>query len=139
MDVTVQTVSKWERAITEPKATQVTRLAQALKLTEKEICQGKKDLTSEIDHFEFVRAVGPLMNDVSETEIVMTIYDYVDDKEGFIDSLAKQAERPYSPFKERARAQAKEMLQLYKDGAIQFTNEEEKARCLEAWNNVLNE
>lgn len=42
MDVTVQTVSKWERGITEPKATQVAKLAKALNLTEREICQGKK-------------------------------------------------------------------------------------------------
>ncbi|WP_140060654.1 helix-turn-helix domain-containing protein, partial [Vibrio parahaemolyticus] len=59
MDVTVQTVSKWERGITEPKATQVAKLAKALKLTEREICQGEKDQITQLDPFEFMKLVGP--------------------------------------------------------------------------------
>ncbi|EKO3933819.1 helix-turn-helix transcriptional regulator [Vibrio fluvialis] len=137
MDVTVQTVSKWERGITEPKASQVAKMAEILKLTEREICQGKKDPIGDMDPFAFMKMVGPLMNDVSETEVIMSIYEYLSDKEGFIESLAEQAQRPYAPVKEREREQAKEMLRLYEDGAITFNNDEEKARCLAAWNNAL--
>ncbi|MCX9562155.1 helix-turn-helix transcriptional regulator, partial [Vibrio cholerae] len=41
MDVTVQTIYKWEKGTTEPKASQVSKLAQILRLSEREICQGK--------------------------------------------------------------------------------------------------
>ncbi|MDF4750925.1 helix-turn-helix domain-containing protein, partial [Vibrio parahaemolyticus] len=40
MAVTVQTVSKWERDVTEPKASQVSKLSEILNISEREICQG---------------------------------------------------------------------------------------------------
>jgi len=40
--VTVQTYSKWENGKTEPKASQVAKLADILKITEREICLGEK-------------------------------------------------------------------------------------------------
>lgn len=43
MGVTVQTIYKWEKGTTEPKASQVSKLASVLKLSEREICQGQKD------------------------------------------------------------------------------------------------
>lgn len=138
MDVTVQTVSKWERGKTEPKASQVAKMAKILKLTEHEICQGEKNPIGDMDPFEFMKTVGPLMHDVSETEVIMCMYEHVVNKEGFIEALSLQAEQPYAPVKERERAQAKEMLRLYEDGAITFKNDEEKAKCLATWNNVLN-
>lgn len=137
MDVTVQTVSKWERGKTEPKASQVAKMAEILKLTEREICQGKKDPIGDMDPFEFMKTVGPLMHDVSETEVIMSIYEYLIDKEGFIEALSEQAEQPYSPAKVRERTHAEDMLKLYEDGAITFKNDEEKTRCLTIWNSVL--
>ncbi|EHU5192614.1 helix-turn-helix domain-containing protein [Vibrio parahaemolyticus] len=139
MDVTVQTVSKWERGITEPKATQVAKLAKALKLTEREICQGKKDQMTQLDPFEFMKLVGPCMKGISETEVIMTMYDYVDDKQGFINSLAEQSSRPLFSFKERDKSQARDMLALYESGSISFNNEQEEQRCLEVWKRTLSE
>ncbi|MBF4308191.1 XRE family transcriptional regulator, partial [Vibrio anguillarum] len=53
MGVTVQTIYKWEKGTTEPKASQVSKLGKILQLTEKEICQGKKD-DLELDELEFI-------------------------------------------------------------------------------------
>ncbi|EKO3894079.1 helix-turn-helix transcriptional regulator, partial [Vibrio metschnikovii] len=49
MNVTVQTVSKWERGLTEPKASQVAELAKILKLSEQEICQGERKSHGSMD------------------------------------------------------------------------------------------
>jgi transcriptional regulator with XRE-family HTH domain len=40
--VTVQTLIKWENDITEPKASQVSKLSKILNISESEICKGKR-------------------------------------------------------------------------------------------------
>lgn len=137
MDVTVQTVSKWERGITEPKATQVAKLAKALNLTEREVCQGKKDQVTQLDPFEFMKLVGPCMKGVSETEVIMTMYEYVDDKKGFIEELTKQSNRPIFSFEERDKNQARDMLALYENGSILFNNKQEEESCVRSWKQIL--
>ncbi len=47
LSVTVQTVSKWERDLTEPKASQVAKLSKILHLSEKSICDGEESKVSE--------------------------------------------------------------------------------------------
>ncbi|MBF4328175.1 XRE family transcriptional regulator, partial [Vibrio anguillarum] len=87
MGVTVQTIYKWEKGTTEPKASQVSKLGKILQLTEKEICQGKKD-DLELDELEFIRRVGILMNEVPHTEMLFGMSEYINDKKGFIEMLA---------------------------------------------------
>ncbi|WP_031810413.1 hypothetical protein, partial [Vibrio parahaemolyticus] len=79
------------------------------------------------------------MKGISETEVIMTMYDYVDDKQGFINSLAEQSNRPLFSFKERDKSQARDMLALYESGSISFNNEQEEQRCLEVWKRTLSE
>ncbi len=49
--VTVQTYSKWENGKTEPKASQVSKLSAILKISEKEICNGKLSTYYELEVF----------------------------------------------------------------------------------------
>ncbi len=49
--VTVQTYSKWENEKTEPKASQVSKLSEILRISEKEICNGKLSTHFELEMF----------------------------------------------------------------------------------------
>ncbi|MGR5303156.1 helix-turn-helix domain-containing protein [Vibrio alfacsensis] len=136
MNVTVQTVSKWERGITEPKASQVAELSSILKLNEKEICRGKRS-SNEVEPFDFLKMVSACMREISETELILTIYDHLESPEEFMFALSEKTSVPFFTHKEKQKAQARTMLELYKNGAIQFNNEEEKDRCLSVWEQTL--
>lgn len=49
--VTKQTYLKWENGTTEPKASQVAKLAQVLRVTESEICRGVLNVRVPIEKF----------------------------------------------------------------------------------------
>lgn len=49
--VTKQTYLKWENGVTEPKASQVSKLADVLGVTETEICKGKINKKMKLDTF----------------------------------------------------------------------------------------
>lgn len=125
MGVTVQTIYKWEKGTTEPKASQVSKLSSVLKLTEREICQGQKD-DLEFDEMEFVRRVGILMNNVPETEMLFGMHKYITDKKGFINMLASVSEYPYEFFNEEDLRHAKQMLSWVDNGYVNFADESEK-------------
>jgi len=87
--LTVQTVSKWERDLTEPKASQVVQLSKILKITEKEICSGEIGAESHIDPITFMKKVASvkvLLDDVTFTSI---LYDCITEKEDFLGHLEK--------------------------------------------------
>jgi len=125
MGVTVQTIYKWEKGTTEPKASQVSKLGKVLKLTEKEICQGKQD-DFELNEMEFVRRVGILMNEVPQTEMLFGMHKYILDKKGFLDMLASVSEYPYELFDEEELQQSKQMLKWAENGTMKFDSEHEK-------------
>ncbi len=139
MNVTVQTVSKWERGLTEPKASQVAELAKILELSEQEICQGERKSHGSIDPFEFVKIVSSCIKDVSETELILTIYDALDNPEMFAFELAEKADEPFFTHKEKQREQAKMFLEMYEKGTLRFSDDLEKKRCLMAWNELANQ
>ncbi|CAK3421167.1 MULTISPECIES: helix-turn-helix domain-containing protein [Vibrio] len=129
MKVTVQTVSKWERDITEPKATQVSKLSQILKISEKEICSG--DIQSQkIDPLDFVRRVGILMQHVPHTEMLIGMHKYINDTEGFIRMLSQVSEYPFELFDIEARedeiCHAKLVLKVIENGQLDASEEEIK-------------
>lgn len=136
MGVTVQTVSKWERGITEPKASQVSELANVLKMNEKEICSGKRS-SSNIDPFDFVKITSSCIKDISETELILTIYEHVEHPEKFMFALADKAEVPFLTHNEKQKEQARHMLSLYDNGSLQFNDDAEKDACLTAWKETL--
>jgi transcriptional regulator with XRE-family HTH domain len=92
--ITTQTYLKWENGHSEPKASQVGKLAKVLKVSEREICQGQIHETK-LEPLEFVRRVGILMNEVPHTELLIGMHEYINDSEGFINMLAKVSDYPY--------------------------------------------
>jgi len=51
LGVTKQTYMKWENDITEPKASQIVKLAEILGITEAEICKGKLNKRYSLEDF----------------------------------------------------------------------------------------
>ncbi|EGQ7701759.1 helix-turn-helix transcriptional regulator [Vibrio cholerae] len=125
MDVTVQTIYKWEKGTTEPKASQVSKLAQILRLSEREICQGKVE-DDDLDEMEFVRRVGILMNEVPHTEMLFGMHEFIRDKKGFLKMLSSASNYPAELFDYEDIHQAEMMIELAESGSIRFENEEQK-------------
>ncbi len=138
MTVTVQTVSKWERGITEPKASQVTKLSNILKLNEKDICQGEQN-SNKIEPFEFLKIISSCIKDVSETELILTIYEHLENHENFIADLTKESNHPYLNFNQRKKSEAESMLEMFENGSIKFSSEEEEERCISKWKAIIEE
>ncbi|MDB1126280.1 helix-turn-helix domain-containing protein [Vibrio algarum] len=126
LGVTVQTISKWERGINEPKAGRVPQIAKILKLSEREICLGEKAAMSKLETGEFLRLASYYIKHLPETELVLTIFNHVDNAEQFIEDLANSTGLPYQNGKEREIAHAKEMMELYENGNINFEEESHK-------------
>jgi transcriptional regulator with XRE-family HTH domain len=132
MKVTVQTVSKWERDITEPKASQVSKLSQILKISEKEICQGDIQ-NGKVDPLDFVRRVDTLMQHVPRTEMLIGMHEFIIDTDGFIQMLAEASEYPFELFdiqkRENDLFHANFMLQAIESGSFNASKEDiEKAK-----------
>lgn len=136
MGVTVQTIYKWEKGTTEPKASQVSKLSKVLKLSEREICQGKQD-ECELDEMEFVRRVGILMNEVPQTEMLFGMHHYISDKKGFLDMLSKVSEHPYELFDIEDIQHAKQMIQWAENGTVKFDDESAKALFIEQQREII--
>jgi len=113
--ITTQTYLKWENGHSEPKISQAGKLAKALNLTEKELCQGEVN-NIKMEPLEFVRRVGILMKEVPHTELLIGMHEYISDTEGFIEMLAKVSDYPYELLdlesKEANISNAKLMLQV---------------------------
>lgn len=89
LGLTVQTVSKWERDLTEPKASQVTQLSQLLKITEKEICSGEIASETRIDPIGFMKKVASIKVLIDDVTFTSILYDCIDEKNHFLNSLEK--------------------------------------------------
>ncbi|MBL4568745.1 MAG: helix-turn-helix transcriptional regulator [Flavobacteriaceae bacterium] len=126
--VTVQTMSKWERDLTEPKASQVYKLSKALKISEHDICKGESMQKEAMDPFEFVRKVSILIQEVPHTELLVGMQEFIDDEEGFLRMLAKISNHPFELFEVEAKEQSAMMLRLIENA--EFDNEEEKNKIL---------
>lgn len=84
--VTVKTLAKWENGETEPKASQVTKLAKLLKLTEKEICTGELNNKSD-NPLTFMRMLDAYGSHVNNTDFQIALWDYITDESGFFNQL----------------------------------------------------
>lgn len=85
LDVTVQTYSKWENGITEPKASQVAKLSEILNVPMQLICSGQQ--AEKLAILEFVRAVSKHAKDLGEFELIEAIWQNINDDARFIDTL----------------------------------------------------
>lgn len=86
--ITTQTYLKWENGHSEPKASQVGKLAISLKITEKEICQGETN-KSKMEPLDFMRKVGVLISQVPQTEMLIAMHEYINDADGFIKKVTE--------------------------------------------------
>jgi transcriptional regulator with XRE-family HTH domain len=89
LGLTVQTVSKWERDLTEPKASQVTQLSQLLKISEKEICSGEMANETPIDPITFMKKVASIKVLIDDVTFTSILYDCIDEKPSFLNFLEK--------------------------------------------------
>jgi transcriptional regulator with XRE-family HTH domain len=83
--VTVQTYSKWENGITEPKASQVALLSDILNVSMQRICCGNE--SEKLDRVDFIRRVSKHVQHLSEFEIIETIWQQIEDDTKFIAAL----------------------------------------------------
>ncbi len=86
--VTKQTYLKWENDTTEPKATQVYRLAKVLGITSDEICSGK--LNSKMSLNSFIINMSKVGADSGMT--ALRVWEQVPDHKDFLNSLLDQEE-----------------------------------------------
>ncbi|EKO3914620.1 helix-turn-helix transcriptional regulator [Vibrio metschnikovii] len=127
--VTTQTYLKWENGKSEPKITQAGKLAKALKVTEKELCQGEFH-RQKMDTLDFIRKVETLMEHVPHSEFLIGIQDYIHDEEGFIDFLKGASMFPYEVFDIEEVNHAKWLLEMVDKGDFQFNSEEQKEKFI---------
>lgn len=85
MDVTVQTYSKWENGITEPKASQVALLSDILNVSTQLICYGND--SEKLDLMDFIRTASKHSKDLSQFELIETIWYNIEDDSKFINAL----------------------------------------------------
>lgn len=136
MGVTVQTVSKWERGLTEPKASQVSELAGILKLSEKEICQGKV-ADENIDQMTFLSHVETAMRMMPTTVFLVELYDFIENKSDFVNKISESAGIP--TLNEQNKINAKYWLDMAQSGAIKFEDEVQKQLFIDCHKKALKE
>jgi len=90
--VTVQTYSKWENGKTEPKASQVALISEALGISTNAICNGKE--SNKMEMMEFIRKVSRLSKGVSDFDLSMAIWESIDNDEYFLKTLKNYSEIP---------------------------------------------
>jgi transcriptional regulator with XRE-family HTH domain len=89
VNVTVQTYSKWENGKTEPKASQVSKLSEILKVSEKEICNGKLSARYELEIF--MREISNIYRGTDGFNQLIATWNTCDHTE-FLDNLKEQCE-----------------------------------------------
>ncbi|WP_242014119.1 helix-turn-helix transcriptional regulator [Vibrio parahaemolyticus] len=109
--VTTQTYLKWENGKSEPKISQAGKLAKALKVSEKELCQGDFH-KQKMEPIEFIRRVETLLKHTPHTEFLIGIQEYIHDEEGFLNKLKEASEFPYEIFDEQEKSKARQMLEM---------------------------
>jgi len=133
--VTVQTMSKWERDLTEPKASQVSSLSRALKISEKEICKGESVDRVDINPFDFIRQVDTLKSNLPNTEFMITMYDFIDDTEGFINKLYDATDDGFKALTEHQnRSHIDTMKEWVDNGSITFSDDKSKEKFFDDLN-----
>lgn len=86
--VAKQTYLKWENGETEPKATQIRLLAENLKITADEICNGELYTKYSLEDFIYERAKATVRGDLE----TLATWKHVPDHKRFIEDLAVRSE-----------------------------------------------
>ena len=114
--VAKQTYLKWENGDTEPKATQIKLLAQELKISADEICNGVLFEKYALDDFIMEQMISQAPSDI----ITLRTWQFIHDHQGYMNSLVvKDLER-----KKRDLQSAIETNKDLIEAAIEMTEEE---------------
>ncbi len=127
LGITTQTYLKWENGRSEPKISQVGKLATVLGVTERELCQGKLE-EKKIEPLEFVRRISVLMDHNPQTETILNIHRCIPNDDEFIKLMAKTSDYPYEMFnleeREEDELQAKFMLKAIESNSFKASPED---------------
>ncbi|EDJ2557759.1 XRE family transcriptional regulator [Salmonella enterica subsp. enterica serovar Poona] len=89
--VTTQTYMKWENGIYEPKISYVTKIAKALKVSEKEICKGELNKSEKYELEEFLNDYSIYQRILGEWKVINIMYNNIEDIEAFKKDLMEEA------------------------------------------------
>ncbi|MEZ8928013.1 MULTISPECIES: helix-turn-helix transcriptional regulator [unclassified Vibrio] len=131
--VTTQTYLKWENGKSEPKISLAGKLSKALKVSEKELCQGEFH-KQKMEPIEFIRKVETLLKHTPHTEFLIGIQEYINDEDGFLNALKKASDYPYEIFDEEKKAKARDMLEKLD---LASNSEEEKKKIADKLKEIL--
>jgi len=134
--VTAQTYLKWENGKSEPKISQAGKLANVLKISEKELCQGEFH-KQKMEPLQFIRRVETLLKNVPHAEFLIGIQEYIHDEDGFIDMLKDASDFPYEIFDMEELGDAEWNLEMVEEGAFKFENENDKVRFIEKQRKII--
>lgn len=109
--VTKQTYLKWENGTTEPKASQIVKLASTLKITAEEICTGKRFKQCNLQ--EFISKLN-YYRPSREVEVLET-WDHITDYESYFESLNEYNQTEYERAKYEAESSLEAEIQRQKD------------------------
>lgn len=90
--VTPQTYLKWESGEYEPKASQIKKLAEILKVTESEICKGYLYDEKGYEQIDFMRKMAIGLKYLDNITIMTYVYHYINEKDKFIADIDKELE-----------------------------------------------
>ncbi|CCN70535.1 helix-turn-helix domain-containing protein [Vibrio nigripulchritudo] len=134
--VTPQTYLKWENGKSEPKISQAGKLARALKVSEKELCQGEFH-KQKMEPIEFIRRVETLLQNVPHSEFLIGMQEYIHDEDGFIEMLKEASDYPYELFDYEDIHKAEQMIELANSGAIKFPDEKQKQDFIDHQSRII--
>ena len=138
--VTAQTYMKWENGKNEPKASDITKLAEVLNVSESELCRGER-FDTDISEIEFMKKAASIMKELDEVTFTSILFSFVTDKKGFMDKL--ESERPsnedlYEKYLEQ-KAKAEQLAAYYEEFGWDIAEHQEKLdeEALQKLNSLL--
>lgn len=90
--VTPQTYMKWENGKNEPKASNIKKLAEILKVSETELCRGER-FHKEDNPIEFMKKVAQYINLIDEVSFTSILFNCVEDKSVLLRELDKELKK----------------------------------------------
>lgn len=90
MGISKQTYSKWENGKTEPKASQVAKLSEVLKVSSNEICNGELNVRYEMK--EFLEKLSHIRGCMNSLTYDVNLPSLIDDHKKFLSRLEKIAD-----------------------------------------------
>lgn len=93
LGVSKQTYSKWENGRTEPKASQVNKLSEILKVSAEEICSG--ELIKNYDVQDFIGKLSSIRNKMNTWSFEIALVDEIKNHDKFFRRLEKVVKAEY--------------------------------------------